>query len=50
VPILNIRENKKVIKMPIIQGKHINTALPYPPLLAAIHSKDPVLVDKLIFS
>jgi hypothetical protein len=36
--------------MAIIQGKHINTALPYRPLLAAIHYKEPVLVEKLIVS
>jgi hypothetical protein len=43
---VHIRENKKkIIKMAIIQGK-----LPDHPLLAAIHYKEPVFVEKLIFS
>ena len=37
-------------KRAIIQGKHINTALPDRPLLAAIYYKEPVLVEKFIFS
>jgi hypothetical protein len=36
--------------MAIIHGKHVSTALPYRPLLAAIRYKEPVLVEKLIFS
>ena len=47
---LNIRIIKKVTKRFIIQGKLINMALPDRQLLAAIHYKEPVLVEKLIFS